>query len=107
MLYELRIYHIHEEKMLNLHKLAKTTFGIFKKHNIHVCDFFENADDTNKIYYICAFEDVQSMEAAWNSFNEDPLWQETYAKSNTDGPIIKEIESYIMNRVPYNDSDWK
>lgn len=107
MLYELRIYHIHKEKMSNLHNLANVTFDLFKKHNIHICDFFEDADGSNKIYYICAFEDKHSMEDAWESFIKDPIWQKTYAESCADGPIIEEIESYLINRVPYVNPDWK
>jgi hypothetical protein len=107
MIYELRIYRIQKGKMPELHKLAYATFDILRKHNIHVCDFFADADGASKIYYICAFEDKESMEVAWDSFVEDPLWQKTYAAHCTDGPLIEEIESYLMNRVPYKNSNWK
>lgn len=107
MLYELRIYRIRKGAMPDLHKLAKLTLNIFKRHNIYVCDFFESADNSNKIYYVCTFEDKQAMELAWNSFIEDPLWQEIYAAACINGPIIEEIESYTMDRVPYFDSSWK
>ena len=76
--------------------------GLFKKHGIKVCDFFENADGEETIYYICEFADRPQRDAAFAAFGADPEWKAAYARSHEDGgPIVERVESIFMNRVPY------
>lgn len=108
MLFELRIYHIKEGKLPNIHtRFSEHTLDLLKKHNIHVCDFFENADGNPTLYYVCAFKNKASRDASWESFREDPQWQKVKGESCKDGPIVDKVESFFMNRVPYITQDWK
>lgn len=108
MLYELRIYHMHPGRLPAINKRFSTvTLELFKKHNIKVCDFFENAAGEETIYYICEFADRQEREAAWASFSADPVWKAAYEASHADGgPIVEKVDTIFMNRVPYITPDW-
>jgi len=107
MLYELRIYHINSGKMPDIHKrFSEVTLGLFKKHNIHVCDFYEDANDGEKLYYVCAYKDRESRDASFDAFVNDPEWKAVYATSRANGPIVDKVESHFMNRVPYVTPDF-
>jgi hypothetical protein len=109
MLYELRIYHMHPGRLPAIHKRFKdVTLDLFKKHGIHVCDFFTNAESEETIYYICSFADRAQRDAAFAAFGADPEWINAYEASHADGgPIVDNVESIFMNRVDYCKPDWK
>ncbi len=108
MIYELRIYHMHPGRLPAIHKrFSEVTLEMFKKHGIKVCDFFENADGQETIYYICEFRDQQHSDEAFAAFSADPEWVAAYHASIEDGgPIVDRIESIYMNRVPYITPNW-
>ena len=108
MLYELRIYHTFPGRLPAIHKrFMDVTLDLFKKHGIKVCDFFENADGEETIYYICEFADRPQRDAAFAAFGADPEWKAAYARSHEDGgPIVERVESIFMNRVPYIKPEW-
>jgi hypothetical protein len=108
MLYELRIYYMHPGRLPAINRRFKdNTLELFTRHNIKVCDFFEDADGAEKIYYICAFNDREERDRAFDAFKADPEWQAAYKASHEDGgPIVDRIESFFMNRVPYVKPDW-
>lgn len=107
MLYELRIYHMHTGKLSAINKrFSEVTFGLFKKHGIHVCDFWEDAEGAETIYYIVAFNDRAHRDAAFEAFGKDPEWTAAFAASHIDGPIVEKVDSFFMTRVPYIKPDW-
>jgi len=108
MLYELRIYHMHPGRLLAIHKRFRdVTLNLFKTHGIKVCDFFEDADGAEKIYYICEFADRKQRDEAFDAFREDPQWKTALQASHDDGgPIVDKVESIFMNRVPYFTPDF-
>lgn len=108
MLYELRIYHMHPGRLPAINKRFKDhTLDIFKRHNIRVCDFFEDAEGAQTIYYVCAFDDRKQRDEAWASFRNDPQWKAVSEASQADGPIVERVDSYFMTRVPYIKPDWE
>ena len=72
-----------------------------------MCDFFEDADGNNTIYYVCAFEDRAARDNAFDAFRQDEEWTKVFEASRTDGPLVNKVESFFMNRVPYIKADWK
>ena len=108
MLYELRIYHMYPGRLPNINKrFQDVTLDLFKKHNIHVCDFFQNAEGEETIYYVCAFRNRAERDAAFDSFGADPEWIAARDASQADAPIVEKVESIFMNRVPYVTPDWE
>jgi hypothetical protein len=107
MLYELRVYHMHPGRLPAIHeRFRDVTLGLFKKHGIKVCDFFEDAGGNETIYYICEFADKAARDAAFAAFGADIEWQAAYEASHADGPIVEKVESHFMTRVPYIQSNW-
>ena len=107
MIYELRIYHVNEGKLPELHDRFKDiTFDFFKKYNIEVCDFFVDATGLERCYYILGYENEQDRELKWSAFENDPEWIEKREKTNENGRIVSKVESFLMNRVPYVNPNW-
>jgi len=67
-LYELRVYDVEPGQMnASLAIFDEFFFDMFKDAGVTVVDFFVNFDES-KIYYICAFDDAEAEEAAWDAF---------------------------------------
>ena len=107
MLYELRIYHMNPGMLPNMKsRFENPELDLFAKHGIHVCDMWEDHNGAETIYYICAFKDMESREAAWKSFAADPEWQRVAAETEKGGKLVGKVEVYYMDRVPYINPDW-
>lgn len=87
-------------------RFSEVTFDLFKKHGIHVCDFWQDATGEEKIYYVLAFKDKQEKETKWAAFIADPEWQQKKAESHKNGVIVGKVESFLMERVPYVTPAW-
>jgi hypothetical protein len=107
MLYELRVYHMHPGKLPNINnRFRDVTLDIFARHGIKVCDYFEDAEGKDTIYYICAFENRKQRDDAFEAFRADPEWIAAAAASQVDGPIVDHVESFFMTRVPFVKPSW-
>ena len=108
MLYELRVYHMFPGRLPAIHKrFSEVTLDLFRRHGIKVCDFFEDAEGAETIYYVCAFTDRQARDAAFDAFRDDADWQAAFEASHDDGgPIVERVESFFMKRVPYIKPEW-
>ncbi len=107
MIYELRIYHMNEGKLPDIHERFKNvTFDLFKRHGMTVCDFFADATGAERCYYILQFENKEDMQAKWAAFKSDPEWIEKKEKSHQNGVIVQKVDSYVMERVPYVTPAW-
>ena len=107
MIYTLRIYHMHPGRTPAIHqRFSEHTLGLFQKHGIHVCDFWQDDDGEARIYYMCAFADREERERKWHAFTSDPAWLAVKSASEQDGPIVAKIENYFLSRVPYITPEW-
>ncbi len=104
MLYELRIYHIHEGKMPDIHRrFANHTMELFSKHDLRVVDFWEETGSANnKLYYVVEHDNMEARELNFNAFLNDPEWISVKQQSEADGPIVEKVETVYMQRVPYS-----
>jgi len=103
MLYELRIYHIYPGKMKDIHKrFSQITLELFKKHNMITLDFWEDAEGKEIIYYILEHPSRVARDKNFEDFQKDPEWIEGKRLSELDGPIVENVESIYMSRVPYS-----
>ena len=102
MIYELRIYHIHPGRMDAIHeRFREHTLDLFAKHGMGVIDFWEDLE-TNTIYYTMEHPDKETRDRNFASFVADPEWIAVRDKSEESGPIVKQVDSYLMKRVPYS-----
>lgn len=103
MLYELRIYHMHEGRMPAIHRrFADVTLDLFAKHNMKVVDFWEDAEGGHRLYYVMEHPDMAARTKNFDAFASDPEWQKAKAASEADGPIVEKVEAFFMTRVPYS-----
>lgn len=102
MIYELRIYHMNPGKMPDIHRrFESVTLNLFQKHNIHVVDFWEDAQGKEILYYVIEYPDMEARNDRWNAFANDPDWVMAKAASEVDGPIVARVEQYFMTRAAY------
>ena len=102
MIYELRIYQMHDGKMEDIcNRFKNYTLKYFPKYGIKVTNFWVDADGKNALYYICEFENREKMAAAWENFNIAPEWVEAKSKSNAAGPTVVNVQSFVMENADF------
>ena len=102
MIYELRIYNIHEGKMEDIcNRFKNHALKYFPKYGIKVVDFWVDANGENRIYYICEFENREKMAEIWKTYKAAPEWVEAKAKSEEGGPLVINVQSFVMERADF------
>jgi hypothetical protein len=103
MLYELRIYYMHPGKMKAINdRFSEATLALFKKHRLHVVDFWEDIDpEHSRLYYVVEHANKEVRDQNFENFMNDPEWRRVKEASEADGPIVEKIESIFLKRVPY------
>jgi hypothetical protein len=103
-IYEWRIYEAVPGKMGALNnRFASLTLELFKKHGLNVIGFWQAVIGTsNVLYYMLAFDDLESREKAWNAFRSDPDWIQGRAESEREGPLVAKVTSSILRPTSYS-----
>lgn len=100
--YELRTYYTHEGKLdALLTRFRDHTTRIFENNGFTNVGYWVPTEQANTLTYIVSFPSCDAREAAWASFREDPAWQEAYAASRVDGPLVERVESVLMDATDY------
>jgi hypothetical protein len=105
MIYELRIYQAHPGKLAPLMaRFRDHTLRLFEKHGIKNVGYWTNhiGGRSDELWYIVAFEDLGSRDAAFAAFAADPEWQAARAASEADGPLVHHIENRIMRPTDFS-----
>ncbi|RLT35722.1 MAG: NIPSNAP family protein [Chloroflexi bacterium] len=105
MIYELRIYTANTGKMPALQaRFREHTAALFEKHGIKNVGYWTNAigGRSDELWYMLAYEDLATRQAAWAAFGADPDWQKARADSEKDGPLVHHIENRIMNPTDFS-----
>jgi len=104
--YELRIYQCHPGKLDALNaRFRDHTCRLFRKHGIELVGFWvptvgDEAADT--LYYIVAFPNAEAQKKSWDEFRADPDWKAAKAASESEGPIVKQIQSKNLKATDYS-----
>lgn len=102
MIYELRIYHMHPDRQKAIcDRFENHTLSILSRNGIKVLDFWVDGEGAERLYYVCEFESIEAKEKAWASFREDPEWISVKEESEASGPIVRSVDSYVMQRAPF------
>jgi hypothetical protein len=102
MIYELRIYTIHQGRIDAIReRFSKHTFGIFTRLGMQVCDFWEDDLEQPKLYYTMKYESMEERTRQWEAFSQDKEWNEVKQKSEQDGKIVEFVEQIFMKRAEY------
>lgn len=102
-IYELRTYVTHPGKLDDLHdRFSNHTVQLFSRHGMVNVGYWVPVDQENTLIYILSHNSREAAEKSWDSFRNDPEWQQVYEASRVDGPIVKELESVFMKAMPYS-----
>ncbi|MDR6880565.1 hypothetical protein J2X61_002314 [Bacillus sp. 3255] len=102
MLYELRIYTMHEGKMEAIQqRFSEHTLRIFERLGMNVTEFWIDQTGLSKLYYVLEYTDKDERQRQWDAFRQDPEWIEAKRKSEENGPIIESIQEIFMNRASF------
>ncbi|HEY7886011.1 MAG TPA: NIPSNAP family protein [Cellvibrionaceae bacterium] len=104
--FEMRTYTTHEGKLDDLNKrFANHTARLFERHGMRNIGYWVPTDperSENTLIYILAHDSREAAQQSWQGFLNDPEWQEAYAKSRENGPIVKHIDSVFMTATQYS-----
>ncbi|WP_246314251.1 NIPSNAP family protein [Paenibacillus foliorum] len=102
MLYELRIYTMHEGKMDAIQqRFDQHTLVIFERLGMKVNDFWIDRTGLSKLYYVMEYRNKEERQRQWDTFRQDPEWIKVKRKSEENGPIVEKIEEILMNRPAF------
>ena len=92
MIHELREYVAVPGRADELHRrFADATLGLFHEVGLDVQAFWNQVDDSHRIYYLCRFASVDEARRHWAQFAQDPRWLAIKARTEQDGPLIESI----------------
>lgn len=104
--YELRTYHCNPGKLDDLHaRFRDHTNHLFVRHGMTLIGYWTPADGDaagNTLTYLIAHEDRDTAQKSWAAFIADPDWQEAYAASRENGPLVASIDSTFLNPTDYS-----
>lgn len=105
MLYEQRIYTCLPGRLPNLLKRFETvTLKLWEKHGIRQAGFWTVliGNGNHDLHYLLAWESLAEREKKWTAFMADPAWTSARADSETDGPIVANIKSTILQPTAFS-----
>ena len=71
-----------KSKQGGLDDLRKEFEGIYKKYNVNIIGFWENADDPNEAYYLTKYEDEADYKSKTAKLRADERYAELTEKLN-------------------------
>lgn len=106
--YEMRIYVCAPGRIGALHNRFRTiTTRKFKEVGIDVIGYWtDKYGESNRLTYICKYENEAARDAAWAKFRADKEWAEAAAKSTAPengGEIVANVISTLMVPTDYSD----
>lgn len=105
MIYEWREYRAAPGKEAELlARFQDHTFGLFKKHGIHMLGFWMTQNDPNHFLYMCQFESEKQRDKAWSDFQDDPEWQAIKKRSEEGGSLTTSMTSRLLLPLAWRDS---
>jgi len=103
MVYELRTYTTHEDRLPALHKRFRDhTMRIFESHGMKNVIYWTPAEKKDTLVYVIAHKSMKAANASWNAFRNDPKWKAAYQASIADGKIVKKVEKQYLTATDYS-----
>ncbi|MBM79991.1 MAG: NIPSNAP family protein [Planctomycetaceae bacterium] len=106
LVYELRTYTCHPDKLANLNKrFSDHTLRIFEKHGMKNVAYWIPQDEKlkdNTLVYVIAHKSRAAADKSWGAFVKDPEWKKAYAASIADGKIVKKVSRQFLTPTDYS-----
>ena len=104
--YELRMYHVNENKMDALvARFRDHTDALFKKHNMKSIGYWvpEDAPNSQNLFiYVLEHPSRAQAEKNWAEFQADPEWKKVKAESEMQGPLVDHIDRFFMDPTSFS-----
>src|SRR2546423_5809394 len=102
--FELRTYYAAPGKLDDLHaRFRNHTMKIFEKHGMANIGYWVPVENSeNKLIYLLAFASREARNKAWRDFGGDPDWKAAQKSSEINGPLVKKVESILLNATDYS-----
>lgn len=116
--YELRLYYPNEGKLDDLlARFRNHTTGLFEKHGFTNVGYWvtrpgEKPSFANQmlatnqgkesLLYIVSFPDMETRNAAWEAFVNDPEWIKVYEESRVNGALVREIHQVFLSPTDFS-----
>ena len=104
--YELRMYHVNENKMDALvARFRGHTDALFKKHNMKSIGYWvpEDAPNSQNLFiYVLEHPSRAQAEKNWAEFQADPEWKKVKAESEMQGPLVDHIDRFFMDPTSFS-----
>lgn len=105
MIHELRIYDCLPGRMpALLRRFDQHTLRIWERFGIRQAGFWTVmiGPTTHRLYYLLAWESLAERAEKWEAFRADPEWQKIVAASESDGPILSNVENMILQPTAFS-----
>ncbi len=91
MIYEIRVYEPAEGRAEAMRARFEREVlpHFFPRHGIEVLGVF-TSPGVGSLTYITRFANEEARQRAWAAFGADPEWKAVKAKSEVDGPLLRE-----------------
>lgn len=104
--YELRMYHVNENKMDALAaRFRDHTDALFKKHNMKSIGYWtpEDAPNSQKLFiYVLKHPSRAEAEKNWAEFQADPEWRKVKVESEMQGSLLDHIDRFFMDPTSFS-----
>ena len=102
-IFQLRRYTTVEGRLPALLKRFRNgEMALFKKHGFTNIAYFTPLEIPDTLIYVVAHEDQAAMKSAWESFRNDPEWQQLWESSSKDGKIVIKVDRQTLRPVDYS-----
>ncbi len=104
--YEMRIYHVNEDKMDALKaRFRNHSDALLARHNIESIGYWETETEPgspNLLVYMVVHASHEDAQKNWAAFLADPEWKKVKADSEVDGPLVNRIERFFMEPTSFS-----
>jgi hypothetical protein len=104
--FEMRTYTAYDGKLDDLHsRFSDHTIRLFEKHGMTSVGYWVPRDEDlseNTLIVLIYHESPEAVESNWESFRDDPEWQQVYDESHADGPLVSNVDRLFMDATPYS-----
>ena len=104
--YELRTYTTAPGRLpALLQRFGGGEVDLFVKHGMTSVGYWVPDDEElsqNTLVYMVAHADRETAAASWAAFSADPVWQEMFARSREDGPIVTAVVNQFLNPTDFS-----
>ncbi len=103
--YELRIYTTHPDKMPDLlARFKHHTCKLFERHGMENVGYWVPVEqkEGDKLFYLLKHKSRAAAEASWKAFSEDAEWKKVKAESEANGPIVANVESRFLTATDFS-----